>query len=78
MVINDGNYFFELSADSNIQLFLTFGPFQESTPEKPKRWNSEKISDFVRKLGFMDTSSEEGDKIERFRDINEVSSCLIW
>lgn len=36
-------------------------------------WNAEQISDFVRKLGFLDTEKEGGDKIKDFLHINEVS-----
>jgi len=36
-------------------------------------WNSEQISDFVRKLGFLDTEKEGGDKIKHFLHVNEVS-----
>lgn len=35
-------------------------------------WNAEQISDFVRKLGFLDTEKEGGDKIKDFLHINEV------
>ena len=37
-----------------------------------QRWNSEQISDFVCKLGFLDTKKEGGDKIKHFLHINEV------
>ncbi len=40
-----------------------------------KQWNSEQIGDFVRKLGFMDTEREGGEKIKHFRHISSVS---IW
>ena len=36
-------------------------------------WNAEQINDFVRKLGFLDTEKEGGDKIKDFLHINEVS-----
>ena len=39
-----------------------------------QRWNSEQISDFVRKLGFLDTEKEAGNKIKDFLHVNEV--CL--
>ena len=35
-------------------------------------WNSEQISDFVLKLGFLDSEKEGGDKIKHFLHINEV------
>ena len=38
-------------------------------------WNNEQISDFVRKLGFLDTEKECGDKIKHFLHINEV--CML-
>ena len=37
-----------------------------------KCWNNEQISDFVRKLGFLDQGKEEGKQIKRFLHINEV------
>jgi len=40
-----------------------------------QRWNSEQISDFVRKLGFLDTEQEVGDKIKHFLHVNEVCVC---
>ena len=40
-----------------------------------QHWNSEQISDFVRKLGFLDTEKEAGDKIKHFLRINEV--CML-
>ena len=39
---------------------------------KVERWNTEQIGDFVRKLGFMDTQKEGGEKIKHFRRISEV------
>ncbi len=41
---------------------------------KSEQWNSEQISDFVRKLGFMDTEREGGEKIKHFRLISSVST----
>ena len=46
-------------------------------PDGGKRvegWNEEQINDFVRKLGFLDTQKEGGDKIKHFLHINEVES----
>lgn len=40
---------------------------------KQEQWNSEQIGDFVRKLGFMDTKKEGGEKIKHFRHISSVS-----
>ena len=37
-----------------------------------QRWNSEQISDFVRKLGFLDTEKEGGEIIKRFLHLNSV------
>ena len=37
-------------------------------------WNSEQISDFVRKLGFLDKAKEEGKQIKHFLHINEVTT----
>ena len=41
-----------------------------------QRWNSEQISDFVLKLGFLDSEKEGGDKIKHFLHIIEVCVCL--
>ena len=41
---------------------------------KPEQWNTEQIGDFVRKLGFMDTEREGGEKIKRFKHISSVST----
>ena len=69
------------------ELILEYSPSQQfnptslsqpSNPEDPElrtsvqRWNSEQISDFVRKLGFLDTEKEGGDKIKEFLHVNEV------
>ena len=47
-----------------------------SKRSKPEQWNSEQIGDFVRKLGFMDTEREGGEKIKHFRHISSVSMIL--
>ena len=39
---------------------------------KAERWNSEQINDFVRKLGFLDTETKQGEAIKNFLHINEV------
>ena len=39
-------------------------------------WSGEQINDFVRKLGFLDTEKEGGDKIKNFLHINEVCSLI--
>lgn len=41
-----------------------------------QHWNSEQISDFVRKLGFLDTEKEGGHDIKHFLHVNEV--CVCW
>ena len=38
-----------------------------------QHWNSEHIADFVRKLGFLDTEREGGDRIKFFIHLNSVS-----
>ncbi len=43
---------------------------------KLQQWNSEQIGDFVRKLDFMDTEREGGEKIKHFRHISSVSMIL--
>ena len=52
---------------------------EESTEieTKQEQWNLEQISDFVRKLGFMSTEKEGGEKIKRFRYISDVSLLFI-
>ncbi len=47
-----------------------------SKRSKPEQWNPEQIGDFVRKLGFMDTEREGGEKIKHFRHISSVSTIL--
>ena len=37
-----------------------------------ERWSKEQIDDFVRKLGFLDSEKEGGDKIKNFLHLNEV------
>ena len=74
------------------ELILEYSPSQQFTPtslsqpsnlEDPElgmntqRWNSEQIGDFVRKLGFLDTEKEGGDKIKNFLHINEVCVRLV-
>ena len=39
-----------------------------------KCWNNKQISDFVRKLGFLDQEKEEGKQIKRFLNVSEVKS----
>ena len=46
-----------------------------------EKWNIEQINDFVRKLGFLDTEKEGGDKIKLFLHISEVVAlidCIVW
>ena len=37
-----------------------------------EKWSREQINDFVRKLGFLDSEAEGGEKIKRFIHLNEV------
>ena len=55
-----------------------FGDVEARIRKTPKQeqWNSEQIGDFVRKLGFMDTEKEGGEKIKHFRHISAVSYCV--
>ena len=48
---------------------------ERNTENRPKleQWNSEQIRDFVKKLGFLETEKEEGEKIKHFRQISAVS-----
>ena len=46
-------------------------------PPKQEQWNYEQIGDFVRKLGFMDTEKEGGERIKHFRHISGVSKLLM-
>ena len=39
---------------------------------KLERWNQEQIADFARKLGFIDTEKEGGEKIKHYRHISDV------
>lgn len=69
------------------ELILEYSPSQQFTPtslsqppnlEGPElginvqHWNTEQIGDFVRKLGFLDTEKEGGDKIKNFLHVHEV------
>ncbi len=45
---------------------------------KSEQWTSEQIGDFVRKLGFMDTEREGGEKIKHFRHISFVSYLCVF
>ena len=60
----------------------TLSPTQPSNQEDSEmvvnmqHWNSEQINDFVRKLGFLDTEKEGGNKIKHFLHINEVCVCM--
>ena len=59
-----------------LQQELQSGHERETTQTvNVQHWNSEQISDFVRKLGFLDTENEGGDKIKHFLHINEV--CML-
>ena len=54
--------------------------FLEHVPSlgNKKCWNNEQISDFVRKLGFLDQDKEEGKQIKLFLHVNEVSLlCML-
>jgi len=74
------------------ELILEYSPSQQFTPtslsqppnlEGPElginmqHWNTEQIGDFVRKLGFLDTEKEGGDKIKNFLHVNEVCVGLL-
>lgn len=52
---------------------LTLGEEVESSPEKTEleAWSSEQITDFVRKLGFVE-SKEDEKRIHHFLLLNEV------
>ena len=47
-------------------------PSDKEGPGGKERWSKEQIDDFVRKLGFLDTEKEGGDKIKHFLHSNEV------
>ena len=48
-------------------------PFANTMGSVEQRWTSEQIADFVRKLGFLGTEKEGGDKIKLFLHLNSVS-----
>ena len=70
---------------SPLHQFVPPPPFLSSQPSSLKdqdvvnmqRWNSEQISDFVRKLGFLDAEKENGNRIKDFLHVNEVGVCLL-
>ena len=49
---------------------------EEIATSNVERWSSEQITDFVRKLGFLDTEKEGGDNIKHFLHINEVGIAI--
>jgi len=51
---------------------LRSGDLEAAVRPKQEQWNAEQIRDFVRKLGFMDTEREGGEKIKHFRHISSV------
>ncbi len=67
-------------ADGGV-LWATAGGLLQVEDMVRQRWNEEQISDFVRKLGFLDTRSESderekedpGEQINRFLHLNQVS-----
>ena len=72
--------FLEVSFRSRMEI-LSHSRHTEGLNEshfKPEQWNSEQIGDFVRKLGFMDTRDEGGEKIKHFRHISSVSITSVW
>lgn len=86
-IISTGNYLFQTPDTSSRgpELILEYSPSQQftslsqpSNQEDPElgmnkqRWNSEQIGDFVRKLGFLDSEQDGGDKIKHFLHVNEV------
>ena len=54
------------------------GDLEGGKGPKQEQWNSEQIGDFVRKLGFMDTEKEGGEKIKHFRHISAVSTIIVY
>ena len=45
---------------------------EQGKASKLERWNQEQIADFARKLGFIDTEKEGGEKIKHYRHIGDV------
>lgn len=83
-IIATGNYLF-LAPNSNSNgtvLKLEYSPYSYQFTSHSRNgheaatnmqcWNSEQISDFVRKLGFLDTEKAGGDKIKHFLHVSEV------
>ena len=48
------------------------GDATEVTQAKKECWNHEQISDFIRKLGFLDEEKEGGEGIKHFLHVSEV------
>lgn len=48
------------------------GDVTEVTQAKKECWNHEQISDFIRKLGFLDEEQEGGEGIKHFLHVSEV------
>ena len=79
----------ELIIEYNPSTFHQFPPHTLLTAIQPsssdammfntQRWNNEQINDFVRKLGFLDSEKEGGNRIKDFLHVNEVCvQLVIW
>ena len=73
-LITTGYYLFHTpeTGSSGAELMLEFSLKGTETTLNMQHWNSEHISDFVRKLGFLDMEKEGGDNIKHFLHVNEV------
>lgn len=40
-------------------------------------WTGDQISDFVRKLGFLDTEGDTRNRIKHFLHLDQVSQCAV-
>jgi hypothetical protein len=80
-IISTGYYSLCFDVEAGVgkgQMFLRYKPSSpqsiEVNSDDEEKWNSERIRDFVRKLGFLDKEKAQGGiQIKRFLSLNQVS-----
>jgi hypothetical protein len=82
-IISTGYYLLCFDVEAGVgkgQMFLHYKPSCPQSIEvniDEEEWNSERIRDFVRKLGFLDKEKAQGGiQIKRFLSLNQVSGQL--
>jgi len=89
-ILDSGFYRFHFSScidyvSGSIQLVYTPHVYQnlgevQVTPSLSEMvvWTDEQISDFVRKLGFLDAEGNTDKMIKQFLHLNQVGSTMTW